>query len=185
MIEIKKRINKIQVEGEYMKRKFLSTIVIFLLGLILGIASRLFDIYCQVLGEVFSRMSIWILLGAIIAIYSPTKIKAMLNIFFFCIGMLFTYYLMAIITHGVYSTDYIIGWLIFSCFTPIMAYFVRLSKQDGIIAKIIRISIILFTILSEIILFGQLEFYDIIIDIFLIYFIFFKEIHYGNKEKYE
>lgn len=165
-----------------MKRKFPGTIVIFLLGLVLGIVSRLFDIYCQVLGDVFSRMSIWILLGTIIAIYSPTKFKAMLNIFLFCIGMLFTYYAMAIITHGVYSTDYIIGWSIFSCLTPIMAYFVRLSKQDGIIAKIIRIAIILFSILSEIILFGQLEFYDIIIDGFLIYFIFFKENHYENKK---
>ena len=75
----------------------------FLLGLGLGVISRLFDIYTETLGNIFSQMAIWILLGTLIAIFSPTKKKAMLNIFPFCIGMLITYYATAIITHGVYT----------------------------------------------------------------------------------
>ena len=79
-----------------------------LVGLILGIAARLFDIYFQNLGEIFSQMAIWILLGTLIAIYSPTKKAAMRNIFPFCMGMLATYYVTAAITHGVYGQSFTI-----------------------------------------------------------------------------
>ena len=42
----------------------------FCVGLILGIISRLLDIYTENLGEVFSQMAIWILIGTLISIYS-------------------------------------------------------------------------------------------------------------------
>lgn len=79
-----------------MKRsKLLNPVSMLCVGLLLGIVSRLFDIYCPLLGEIFSQMSVWILLGTLIAGYSPTKKAAMLNIFPFCLGMLLTYYAMA------------------------------------------------------------------------------------------
>ena len=56
------------------RRSFLlNPLSMLLTGLLLGIAARLFDIYFQNLGEIFSKMAIWILLGTLIAIYSPTK----------------------------------------------------------------------------------------------------------------
>lgn len=42
------------------------------------------------------------------SIYSKTAKKAMLNVLTFCLGMLFTYYLSAALSHGVYSNNYII-----------------------------------------------------------------------------
>lgn len=57
-----------------------------LAGLILGVAARLFDIYFQILGEIFSQMAIWILFGTLIAVYIPTKKAARGNIFPFCMG---------------------------------------------------------------------------------------------------
>lgn len=86
------------------------------IGLLLGIISRFLDIYTQNLGNIFSQMSIWILFGTLISIYSESKKKAMLNIFPFCIGMLLTYYVVAMITKGVYSNIFIIGWTIFAFF---------------------------------------------------------------------
>lgn len=83
--------------------KLLTPIPMLAAGLILGAAARLFDIYFPNLGEIFSQMSVWILAGTLIAIYSPTKKAAMQNIFPFCMGMLFTYYLTAMLTHGVYG----------------------------------------------------------------------------------
>ena len=116
-----------------MKEKVLNPIMMFIIGLILGIISRLLDIFTQNLGNIFSQMAIWILLGVLISIYSKTKKKAMLNIFLFCLGMLITYYLMAIITKGVYSkTMIMVGvfllfvllyWLILPGFLKKKAYF--------------------------------------------------------------
>ena len=148
----------------------------FVIGLLLGIISRLLDIYTSNLGNIFSQMSIWILLGVLISIYSSSKKKAMLNIFPFCIGMPITYYFVAYITKGVYSNIYIIGWTIFALCSPIFAYFTWITKEKGIFPKIISIGIILVSLLSSIILFDRLRIYDFIINGIMIYYLFIKKI---------
>lgn len=157
-------------------KKVLNPVGMFVIGLLLGIISRLFDIYFQNLGNMFSQMSIWILLGVIISIYSSSKKQAMLNILPFCLGMLITYYFVAFITKGVYSTSYIIGWTIFELLSPIFAYFTWLSKEKGIFPKIISVGIVMVSILSSIILFDRLRIYDFIIDGIMIYLLFIKKI---------
>ena len=157
-------------------KKILNPHWMFCIGLILGIISRLLDIYTQNLGEIFSQMAIWILLGTLISIYSKTKKMAMMNIFPFCIGMLITYYIVAIITHGVYSRSFIIGWTIFALCSPIFAFFTWMAKEKGIIPKIISIGIIIVCVLSSIILFDKLRIYDFLIDGLLIYYLFIKKV---------
>ena len=157
-------------------KKILNPFGMFVIGLLLGIISRLFDIYFQNLGNIFSQMSVWILFGVVISIYSSSKKKAMLNILPFCIGMLITYYFVAFITKGVYSTSYIIGWTSFALLLTIFAYFTWISKEEGIFPKIISVGIVMVSILSSIILFDRLRIYDFIIDSIMIYFLFIKKI---------
>ena len=121
------------------KKHLLNPLSMFLLGLCLGVVSRLFDIYIEILGNIFSQLQIWILLGTLIAIYSPTKKQAMLNIFPFCLGMLITYYATAIITHGIYGRSFIIGWTIFAFCSPVFAYFAWMTKDKGWFPKVISI----------------------------------------------
>lgn len=159
-----------------MRNKILNPVSMFLVGLLLGIISRLLDIYTTNLGEILSQMAIWILFGVLISIYSKTKKKAMLNIFPFCIGMLITYYVVAFLTKGVYSSTYIIGWTVFALLSPVFAYFTWMTKEKGIFPKIISIGIIIVSILSSILLFDRLRIYDLIIDALLVYYLFFKKI---------
>ena len=148
----------------------------FFIGLILGIVSRLLDIYTQNLGNILSQMAIWILFGVLISIYSSSKRQAMLNILPFCIGMLITYYFVAFVTKGVYSTAFIIGWTVFAFLSPLMAYFTWITKEKGVFPKIISIGIILLSLSSSVILFDRIRFYDIIINVIMIYFLFIKKI---------
>lgn len=164
-------------------QRLLNLISMFLSGLFLGTAARLLDIYTQNLGEIFSQMSIWILIGTLIAIYSPTKRSAMCNIFPFCIGMLLTYYATAMFTHGVYGWSFIIGWTVFAFLSPIMAYFAWMTKEWGLFPKIIGVGIVLVSILSNVLLFDRLRIYDFAIDGLLIYFIFFKWINRNRTYK--
>ena len=157
-------------------KKILKPHWMFCIGLIIGIISRLLDIYTQNLGKIFPQMAIWILLGTLISIYSKTKKMAMMNIFPFCIGMLITYYIVAIITHGVYSRSFIIGWTIFALCSPMFAFFTWMAKEKGIIPKIISIGIIIVCVLSSIILFDKLRIYDFLIDGLLIYYLFIKKV---------
>ena len=159
-----------------MKKYILNPISMFLIGLILGVISRLLDIYTQNLGNILSQMAIWILFGILISIYSKTKKRAMINILPFCIGMLITYYFVAFISKGVYSNIFIIGWTIFALCSPILAYFTWMTKEKGIFPKIISIGIILVSIISTIVLFDRLRFYDFVINGLLIYYLFFKKI---------
>ena len=157
-------------------KKILNPAGMFVSGLLLGTLARLLDIYTQNLGNVFSQMAVWILLGVIISVYSDTKKKAMLNILPFCLGMLITYYVTAFVTNGVYGESFIIAWTVFAFCTPIMAYFAWMTKEPGIFPKIISIGIVAVSVLSSIVLFDRLRVYDYIIDLLLIYFLFFKKI---------
>lgn len=159
-----------------MERKMLKPSSMLLLGLLLGTISRIFDIYFETLGAIFSQMAIWILIGTLIAIYSKTKVKAMLNIFPFCIGMLITYYVTAAITDGVYSSTFIIGWTMFAACSPIMAFFAWMTKEKGLFPKAISVGIVMVSVLSSILLFDRLRIYDLVIDVILVYYLFFKKI---------
>ena len=160
-----------------MKKYILNPISMFLIGLILGVISRLLDIYTQNLGNILSQMAIWILFGILISIYSKTKKRAMINILPFCIGMLITYYFVAFISKGVYSNIFIIGWTIFALCSPILAYFTWMTKEKGIFPKIISIGIISVSMLSSIFLFDRLRIYDFIINGIMIYFLFIKKVN--------
>ena len=140
-----------------MKKYVLNPISLFFIGLVLGVISRLLDIYTQNLGNMFSQMAIWILFGVLISIYSKTKKKAVQNILPFCIGMLITYYFVAFISKGVYSSVFITGWTIFAFCSPILAYFTWITKEKGVFPKIISIGIISISILSSVILFDRLH----------------------------
>ena len=121
-------------------------------------------------------MAIWILFGILISIYSKTKKSAMINILPFCIGMLITYYFVAFISKGVYSNIFIIGWTIFALCSPILAYFTWKTKENSIFSKIISVVIIMVSIISTIVLFDRLRFYDFIINGIMVYYLFFKKI---------
>lgn len=148
----------------------------FLLGLILGIVSRLLDVYTQNLGNMFSQMAIWILLGVLISIYSETRKKAALNVLPFCLAMLLSYYLAAILTDGVYGSSFIIGWTAFALCSPVLAYFAWMTKEKGAFPRLIGVGIVLVSLLSSVVLFGRLRVYDIMINAALVYFLFFRKI---------
>ena len=145
-------------------------------GLLIGLISRLLDVYTTNWGEVFSQAAIWILFGTLISIYSKTAKKAMLNVLTFCLGMLFAYYLTAILSHGVYSIEYIIGWTVFALCSPVMAFWAWYTKESGLFPKIVSVGIISVSVLSTIILFDRLRIYDIVINGALFYFLFFKKV---------
>ena len=162
-----------------MKNKILNPIIIFIIGLMLGIVSKLFDIYTEILGNIFSEFAVWILFGTLISIYSDNKKKAMINVFLFCIGMLITYYLTAHITHSVYGWTFIKGWTLFACVSPVFAYFTWMTKEKGFLPIIIRLGIIGVSIFSSLFLF-TFDIFDLIINLILIYFLFFKKIKRSN-----
>ena len=159
-----------------MRKKLLSPPVMAVCGLAIGAIVRMLDIYTQNLGEIFSQMAVWILLGALISVYSPSPKRAAVNVLLFCLGMLATYYAAAAITHGVYSRSYIVGWTVFALCSPVFAFLAWHAKERGVFPKIVSIGIIAVSVLSSILLFDRLRIYDFVIDGTLFFFLFIKKV---------
>ena len=79
-------------------------------------------------------------------------------------GTLVTCYVTAVVTHGGYSRGCIIGWTVFARASPVMAYFVWMTKERGVFPKIIAAGIVAVSDMSRILLFDHLRVYDFIID---------------------
>ena len=165
------------MKNKSMTRRILNPFAMLCFGLAIGVVARLLDIFTTNLGEIFSQMAAWILMGTLISIYSRTAKLAMVNVLAFCLGMLLTYYVVAALSHGVYSREFIIGWTVFALCSPVMACFAWLTKKQGIFPKIVSVGIIAVSILSSIALFDRPRIYDLLIDGILVYFLFFKKIN--------
>lgn len=159
-----------------MKKRGFNPVEMLFIGFLLGVLSRWLDDYTTNLGNVFSQLAVWILLGVLISIYSGTQKKAMCRILPFCLGMLAAYYGAAMLGDGVYGRTYIIGWTVFALASPMFAWFAWLTKEKGIFPKLIAAGIVLVSVLSSIILFDGFRFYDWIINGLLVYFLFVKRI---------
>ena len=92
------------------------------------------------------------------------------------LGVLATYYAVAVITHGVYGKSYIIGWTVFALLSPLMAYLAWRSKEKGTFSALLRVGIVAVSVLSSRLLFEGFRVYDFILDGLLVYFLFFKKV---------
>ena len=132
-------------------------------GLVLGVISRLLDIYTDLPGELFSRMPVWILLGTLIAVASPTPRRAAANILPFSLGMLLTYYTVAVITRGVYGRAFIIGWTVFALLSPLFAAVTWHCRRRGFVPVLLRLGITTCALLSSALLLGDLRIHDLLL----------------------
>ena len=157
-------------------KSIIDPILLFIFGAVLGVVSKLLDIHTSNLGDIFSQMSIWILLGTLIAIFSKTKGKAALNVFVFCIGMLITYYITAELTNSVYGMTFIYGWAAFSVCSPVFAILTWMTKEKGVLGKIISFGILVVTLTVSMVVFDGPRVYDIVIMLVLAYFLFIHKV---------
>lgn len=163
-----------KVKCDKLKKIILNPVSIFIIGLIAGALSKVFDIYTIYLGVIFSKITVWLLIGVLISIYSDTKKKAMLNVFVFFIGMLVAYYVTAEVTDSVYGWDFIYFWVCVACISPFFAYIAWMAKEKGVVPKIISIGITLVCILSSVL--DEIKIDDFVINGILIYFLFIKKV---------
>ena len=54
-------------------RMWINPLTMTVAGLLIGTIARLTDIYASNIGDIFSQMSIWILFGTCITLYSKTR----------------------------------------------------------------------------------------------------------------
>lgn len=133
----------------------LNTILVFILGITLGVFSKWIDsIYLSDLipwhriiefidlGNILSELPIWILIAVCISIFSKSPKRASLNVFLFFIGMNISYHLYSIYVCGFNPKSYMMIWYMITFISPLLASLCWYAKQDSKIATILRILIL-------------------------------------------
>ena len=125
------------------------------IGAAFGCLSRFLDIYTQNLGNIFSEMSVWVLIGTVISVLSSSPFRAGANVFAFCAGMLAAYYIYAHLSGGVYSLAFVTGWAVFSVLSPVFSFITWHGVGYGLLSIIIDSGIIAFMAVCSIVLFDD------------------------------
>ncbi len=146
-----------------LQRKIIDSTVIAVAGLITGVAIKLLDLYTTNLGNLFSQLSVWILICSAIAVYSSTSRRAAINVFLFCVGMLTTYYLTAEWTGSPYSLTFVYGWAAFSLCSPAFAFFTWYAKGKHVVSRLLSVGIVGAMLAAAVILFDGIRVSDLIL----------------------
>ncbi len=149
---MKNFLEKIRVPEKNIKskNKIINTVLIFLLGIGLGIFSKWLDnlsLYDAIwwqrifgildLRNVFSEFAIWLFIAITISVFSKTPLRASINVLFFFIGMTVSYHLYTIFFSGFNPMSYMMIWYGLTLVSPLLAYICWYAKGNGKISIII------------------------------------------------
>lgn len=138
-------------------KALLHSAVLFFIGIILGVVSKMLDETASNLLPYFletldlrnflSRMGFWLFLAVLISVYSKSPIRSAINVFLFFTGMVSSYYLYTVMIAGFYPKTYMMIWVIMTILSPFLAVICWYAKGQGIVA--VAISSIIFMFLSR------------------------------------
>ncbi len=162
MNNIKEYLNKIRKPSSNQNNKVINALLIFILGITLGIFSKWLDnlsidntIWWQNIIDIldlkntFSLFGIWIFIAVAISVYSSTPKRAAINVLLFFIGMTVSYHLYTIYFSGFNPFNYMLIWYGITFISPVLAYITWHSKGNGKLSFIIRTFILSVMALSS------------------------------------
>ena len=153
---IREKLNNIRDPKQTPKKNIIITeVIIFMSGIVLGIFSKWLDnlaldstvwwhrlFETLDLGNFFSDFAVWLLIALIIAVLSPSPMRAVLGVFVFFAGMCVAYHVYTILFSGFNPSSYMMIWYGITLLSPILAVLCWYAKGTGAVPVIIDVAII-------------------------------------------
>ncbi len=149
-------------QGRKTEDSIRNSLLILLLGILLGALGKWSDGHIAWLAELTSGVSLWILLAVAVAIYSRTAKRAALNVLLLLGGMVAAYYLTAELTGGVWGKNFLIGWGIAALLSPIPGYLIWYAKGRSRWAWILSLGVLAVQIALVIVLYRAIRVWDVV-----------------------
>lgn len=106
------------------------------IGLIVGVLSKASDTY-YLLSQLTGEVSLWIIIGTLIAYFSTRPIEASVKTFVFFVFNLAGYYLFSQLILGFSNIDYAISWLTITLLGAVAAYALWLTRRQDYVGSLI------------------------------------------------
>lgn len=153
---IREKLNQIRMPKRVPKKTTLiSAVIFFITGVVLGIFSKWLDnlaldstvwwhklLETADLGNFFSDFAVWLLIALIIAVFSPSAMRAALNVFVFFAGMCVAYHIYTVLFSGFNPLSYMMIWYGVTLLSPVLAALCWYAKGSGVLPVILDIAII-------------------------------------------
>ena len=140
------QLNQIRApqKSDSCKKQVLVTAVVLLLGICLGWFSKYLDERQAELPGLLAKLdelldfhnflggfAPWILIAVCLSVYSHTPFRAGINVFFFFVGFVASYYLYSALVAGFFPRSYALVWIAFTVASPVLAFFCWYAKGKG------------------------------------------------------
>ena len=145
-------------------KSIINSILIFALGLCLGVGSKILDMTAsnelptvmQMLDitNFLGRFAPWVFLAVCVSVGSRTAKRASINVFLFFLGMVGAYYLWSALAAGFFPAGYAMIWFGVTAVSPLLAWGCWHAKREGWIAVVIS-GVIVGVLFSQAILLFQ------------------------------
>lgn len=145
-------------------RLLLCLLLLLLAGAAAGLLAKWADFSSvQLLGDVFSELPIWILLGLLIARLSGSPGRAAAYTFAFFLAMIPAYYLAAEWVGGVWGMAYVYGWTVVACLSPFAAFAAWYAFGRGWLPNLLSGMVVAVAALADVAVFRRLNFRDFVL----------------------
>lgn len=128
----------------------LYSVLILLLGVVLGIFSKWLDtlsidrsiwwhriLDTLDLRNVFSEFAVWFLIGLAVAVFSRSSLRAALNVFLFFAGMCVSYHWYTVMFCGFNPYRYMLIWYGITLLSPLIGWVCWFSKGTGTVSIVL------------------------------------------------